>query len=197
MSTRTAHGGKKSNKKLIVYYENIKMSTSEIQFVEVNIVPCSGGKCKSQLQKLSDDISECEKNIIKAKERYHEVLILNLKKDAKIRQLEESLENAKFNKYSEILGETTIKLLKSLSSAPEQDSTFILTAMKGLYKDDFARLKTITYSGRKKEKIDVLQNLFTERLDTLPNSVERNGNFSKHVKNAILSINKSASRPAL
>lgn len=158
---------------------------------------CSGGKCQDRLQKLKDEISLYETKINEAKERYHEVLIINLKKDAVIYKLENSLQNSKFCKYVDFLGDKTIESLRLLSETQEKDSAFILNAMRGLYRENLSVLKKLTYSGRAKEKmpqdkIDILKNLFIERLDSQSNCIERNANIGKHIKNAIESINKTS-----
>lgn len=163
---------------------------------------CSGGKCQAQIQNLKDKISQYETKISEAKERYHECLIVNLKKDARLRQLEAPLE--KFVDFRNILSNEAIESLQSLNPAPVDDSTFILTALKVLYKDDLSRVKTKTYSGRghmkekiSPKKIEVLKKLFTERLECIQtNTNGQNANFGKHVKTAIESINKMSSRNA-
>lgn len=165
----------------------------------MHVVNCSGGKCQDHLQKLRDEILDYETKINATKEKYHEVLIVNLKKDAVMYKLEKDLENSKFMKYGDILGHQTVDSLKLLSNAPPKDSTFILIAMKGLYRNDLSLLKTMTYSGRTKEKmpqekIDILKNLFIERLEAESDCVERNANFGKHIKSAIESINKMSNR---
>lgn len=161
---------------------------------------CSGGECQNRTQEIRDEISDYETKIHEAKERYHEVLILNLKKDAVMWQLEKDFAKLKFSKYRDILGEKSIESLRVISIAPQHDSKFILTAMKGLYRDDLSLLKTTTYSGRTKEKmpkekIDILKNLFNERLESQSDFVVRNLNFGKHVKTAIENINSTSNRP--
>lgn len=170
------------------------------QYEIIEILQCSGTECQAKLQKIRDMLSECESKIAAAKEKYHQALVDNLKKDVLIRQLEAALQKSKYDEFHEIFGDEIIERLRLLSSDPEKDSTFIRTAMEGLYKDDFSRLKTMSYSGyrTKKQKmpqadIDVLRKLFILRLEHQNNYVDRLANFTKHIKNGIENISKKTS----
>lgn len=147
---------------------------------------------------MREALSECEKKIKEAKEQYHQALIINLKKDAVIRQLKENLKKSKFDKYRESLGDDTIVELDSLSTSCDKDSTFVATILKALYKNNLLALKTMTYSGRGTNKqklpqkdIDILKIVFTERLNGQTDFDKRNANLSKHIKAAIESVNKT------
>lgn len=135
-----------------------------------------------------------------ASKQYHETLVLNLKKDLQIRQLKQKLNNNRFNAFNEVLSPSTIEELRLLADIPEKDSTFVLMAMKDLYREDLNHLKCKTYSGRKKEaltpeKVDVIKKMFIERVDAVEknskNINDRKSKFSKHVKGALQNINRT------
>lgn len=130
-----------------------------------------------------------------AKKKYHEVLVSNLKKDFQIEQMKEQLTKYSFNELRGTLKDETIDTLKALEDSQKKDSTFVLTAIKDLYSNDLLRLKNKTYSGRKKEpitpeKLKVLRDLFTVRMNSIPNNRERQTNFGRCIKAAIENINR-------
>lgn len=171
----------------------------EIEYLDVEIMQCNGGMCQSRIQEIKSELLGCERKIKEAKEQYHQSLIINLKKDAVIRQLEQNLKKLKFIKFRDVLGDETIESLNALSNSAETDSKFITIALRALYQENLLTLKKITYSGRglDKEKlpqkdVELLKNIFFERLTGQTDLINRNNNFGKLVKTAIESINKAA-----
>lgn len=157
---------------------------------------CSNEKCCTEIQCLKFDISKVEKQISAAKDKYHKSLVLNLKKDIMIDELEKQLASATKLEFEEFFSQGMITTLRSINGIKKKDSNFILTAVKDMYRDDVHRLKGKTFSGRTKEKMTpkkvvVLKALFKERLKNLPDSDERMKNFGKCVKAAIENINNT------
>lgn len=109
--------------------------------------------------------------------------------------MKEQLTKYTFNEFRGTLKDETIDTLKALDDSQKKDSTFVLTAIKDLYSNDLLRLKNKTYSGRKKEpitpeKLKVLRDLFTVRMNSIPNNRERQTNFGRCIKAAIENINR-------
>lgn len=139
------------------------------------------------------------------KQKYQAALIENLKKDLILHKL---LNQEAENEFVEFTGQFPAKTLMelcSLDKAEKNDSSFILTAVRGLYSNDLTQLKNKTYSGYSKtntkecispEKIKCLRDIFEKRLELIELSDifvddARKNKFPKHVKNAIVTINKS------
>lgn len=159
---------------------------------------CTNGKCDTEIQSLSKQISDLEKEVIKAKELYHESLCSNLKKDLMIEQLEAELELLKYGSFRNDFSEEVITALKLIEDSEQKDTAFIQTAMKYLYRDNLEQLKGKTYSGRTKEavspkKVEILTKLFNERIRHLndQDKANRKRYLGRAIKNAIENINKS------
>lgn len=160
---------------------------------------CSSSQCKTEIQRLKQEIQECNEQIQSSTKLYHDTLILNLKKDLIIRELKSNAMDTRFSEFHDLFPATIIEELKSLPDAPEKDSMFVLKAVKGLYGNDLSRLKSKTYSGRRKEpltpkKLHVLSKLYMKRIDYAEkneaNVAIRKSNFGKLVKTAIETINR-------
>lgn len=173
----------------------------EVIFVDVvnEDIECINETCHNEITNLQQRISECESKISKSKEMYHKALVQNLKKDLILEELETQLKKSQYAEFSDILSDDTIATLRSINDSYNKDSTFILTAMKHLYRNEMPRLKSITFSGRvgsnkvqmSPKKKQTLKELFTERVKNLADPVDRMKNFGKHVKDAIYNINKA------
>lgn len=170
-----------------------------IEILDVSLsvdVECSNSTCHTEISKLQEEVKASEGRIQEAKKKYHGMLAQNLKKDIQINQLEN--ETKHYNKFRANISAKTISKLNSFDSSVSKDSLFISTVVKDLYKNDLSKLKERTYSGRVNtkcpkhpitpEKKKVLMNLFRERVG---NSDIRMKNLSKHVKQAIETINRT------
>lgn len=145
---------------------------------------------------LRNQIKNIESEIQTAKNRYHEILVMNLKKDIQIEKLKEKLANSKYRKFREVLSESTIDNLTKMDDSQKKDRVFILAAVRDLYSSNLSRLKEITYSGRTKnpmspQKKKILNELFQIRLENASDSSERLRSFGECIKSAIININHS------
>lgn len=157
---------------------------------------CSNDVCHSEILQIEQRIRDCKQKIEKSKQKYHETLVLNLKKDLIIEQLKKQLQSVQYDEFRGIISDTAVEQLRKINDSQKKDSLFILTALKDLYRNDLTRLKHITYSGRTKEpmtpeKKKNLKDLFTERLKNSIDATDRLDNFGKYVKTAIENTNKT------
>lgn len=140
------------------------------------------------------------------KQKYQHALIENLKKDIILHDLTNQRNRTKFENFNGVFPNETISSLRSLDSKKECDSSFVLTAVRGLYRENLERLKNKSYSGISKnktkealtpEKLKCLRSVYEERLNYIENDVdtseimERKGKFAKHVKTALETINSN------
>lgn len=123
----------------------------------------------------------------------------NLKKDIILNDLQKTKKDEGFNDFHEKFSIGTLKLLQTFGPEQKEDSSFILAAVRGLYQNNLAALKTKSFSGNSlnnnkqalsPEKLKILNDLYERRLSALESGDKRKKLFSKHIKNAIASINK-------
>lgn len=157
---------------------------------------CINNKCKSEIHALEIEHDKLQAEIRNGQIKYHEILISNLKKDFEIRSLKEKLKDNRFHEFSKMLSSETIDELKSINSAENKDSNFVLKVVRDLYKNDLLKLKNKSYSGQRTkkqpmtpEKVNIIKTVFSKRVQTLENGEERNKNLSKLIKSAIETIN--------
>lgn len=162
---------------------------------------CTSSSCHTEIAQLEQEIYNSEKRIQDAKKKYHELLVLNLKKDIRINELEKNMKQ--YNEFRGAISDKTIGVLSSIDNSKSKDSFFLLTAVKDLYQKDLLKLKQRTYSGQKRttaktskdpitpEKRNLLKELFRQRMKEIPNSENRMKNFATHVKQAIENINRT------
>lgn len=169
-----------------------------------DIMVCNNISCHTELDSIKTQISECERKINEGKERYHQLLILNLKKDVVIEELKQKLANSIYENFIDVLSRESISKLRALSNEQKDDSTFVLSIVADLYKDDLFRLQNKSFSGSKKttsmtpHKVDTIQKLFDERMDfiekSIPVTLDQKSNVGKHIKSAIENINRKVNR---
>lgn len=162
----------------------------------VEDVECSDETCHMTIDDLENQIKNTETEIQVAKNRYHEVLVMNLKKDIQIEKLKEKLEHSKYKKFLEVLSESTINSLTKMDDNQKKDRGFISVAVRDLYSSNLSRLKEITYSGRSKnpmspQKKKILHELFQLRLENASDGSERLRKLGDCIKSAIININHS------
>lgn len=175
-----------------------------IEIVNVSISEddeCSSSACHTEIAQLQKEIYDSEKRIRDAKTKYHELLVLNLKKDIRINQLNKHM--ADYNPFRGTISDKTIDILSSIDNSKSKDSVFVLTVVKNLYEKELPKLKERTFSGQKRttaktskepitpEKKNVLENLFRQRISNEPDNESRMKDFAKYVKQAIDNINKT------
>lgn len=156
--------------------------------------------CKQEIEYLQAKINSLTLESDELKQKYKQLLIVNLEKDVKIRNLKKELLTAKFSKFKEKISESCFSSLQIIGNSVPEDSTFICCVINDLY--DITTLKNLTLSGRSKtggkveishEKRDILEEIFSQRLDYMPrqevNEFRRN-NLNKLIRNAIDNANK-------
>lgn len=176
-----------------------RILSANIEFVE----DCQNEACRKETEDLSNEIDKHIKEIEDAKKQYLVLLVENLQKDVIIERLREG--KPRFEEFQHVFSPETLKLLLMLGNTAKEDSTFVLHAIRDLFKDNLDSLKNVSYTGRSKDESktemsqavkNVLQNIFDERmlyLEEIEESKvkERKAKLVTHIKNAINSINKA------
>lgn len=148
--------------------------------------------CCEEVNDLKEKINNLLLKSEKLKTEYKKLLIVNLEKDVKIRNLKKELEKNKFLEFKVKLSEDCLSELEIIGNSVVEDSTFVSCIIADLY--DLSTLKNLTLSGRGEtveistEKREVLEAVFSRRLAYVPreevNDFRRN-NLSKLIRNAI------------
>lgn len=172
---------------------------------EMDIVEnCENESCIDDIDQIEAEIAKCMATYQEKKQQYQDALIDNLKKDLILHKILNRETENNFDEFDDRFPTDTLNKLRSIDKTEKCDSSFILTALRGLYIHDLAALKNKTYSGISKttskepitpKKMEYLKEIFEKRLgyiqeDCVVND-ERKKKFPKHVKNAIESINKA------
>lgn len=155
--------------------------------------------CSREAEIMEAEIALIEKRITEGRKEYHDMLVQNLKKDHEIQELEERIGSCtKYSSSEKYFSDDSMDELRSIGMTEMEDSKFILSAIRGLYKSRLEVLKNKNLSGRSKlqskepvtpEKMDILRNLLLERIDNVENP-KRENNLKKMVKTAIETINE-------
>lgn len=151
--------------------------------------------CQSETIALKQKLEKLESETRKLKQEYQQLLIENLQKDVTIKNLKEKLEQHKYGDFKGIFSDTCLDGLRTYGNSQIEDSRFIGSAMRDLYRDDVDALKKKTLSGRSKnaqksaispKKMKILKQLFDKRM-SLVGEVDdlRKNNLSKLIRNAI------------
>lgn len=151
--------------------------------------------CEKEINGLREKINNLAIKSDELKNEYKKLLIDNLEKDVKIRNLKKELEEKKFWVFKGKLSENCLSELEVIGKSVAEDSTFVCCVINDLY--DLSTLKNVTLSGRSKasntveistEKRDILEATFLRRLTFVPreevNEIRRN-NLNKLIRNAI------------
>lgn len=183
---------------------------------KIHIEPNRNGHIESidhddEIRILSGKIRSLEKDLKHAKILLRKASDLNLQKDLEIKCLKEKLKKNCLNeKKSEILfgkfeyrfEKEELKKIRSIRAGQRNDSTFVLSILKCLYKNEEAKLseRRVTdrkYGGTKKnelsaEKKEIMREMLEERvLDELDEQrdqdevTNRLKQLNKHMRNAL------------
>lgn len=112
-----------------------------------------------------------------------------------------------YENFKENFSANVLAILRSIDHSSSSDSTFILTCVRFLYKNDLDRLKNISVTGRirkneQKEKMspqkqDLIRAIFDERLDAVVSEtkerLQRAKKLNHHIKRAIFNANSKQS----
>lgn len=183
---------------IIICFFYLDLYVAQILSASVELSDDRCTKCETEMEQLRNQVSLLNEKVSSSSKVYLEILVSNLKKDLKIKELREKLIANPFDEFVGILPSATVFQLNKVGGEAKNDSNFILKAMRGIYGEDLSRLENKTYSGRRKEaltpeKRDMMKNLFDKRIDLHERDSEnvsvRKKCFAKHVKNAIATIN--------
>lgn len=153
------------------------------------------GCCEEEKENLKTEINRlvCESNELK--EKYKKLLILNIEKDVRIRDLKKEVERNRFTLFTGQLSEFCLNKLETIGNSVSEDSIFVCSVVNDLF--DPSTLKNLTLSGRSKsgakneiakDKKDLLEEIFKQRLAHVPRqevNEARQNNLSKLIRNAI------------
>lgn len=119
---------------------------------------CSNLDCRNEIQLLEDDIRQLKAKLKETKEKYHTSLVENLKKDVEINYLSEKVKNLT-DELGIYFNSKFQDEMFSLSSSERDDSTFVLMAIRHLFRDKIGSLSNYSMSGRSKSGA---KNIFPE-----------------------------------
>lgn len=160
------------------------------------------------MEELKEKYRVSENNLKIAKSLLRKTSDLNLEKDLKIIQMTSKSEknnssDVLYEQYSNHFDSHDMLKIRSIKPGIQQDSAFILTIMKSLYKNDVEKLKDRSATGRKfkgikkheitLEKKEILENMLIQRvkselhdkLGTTKNFLKRIGRFNTLLRYAI------------
>lgn len=105
-----------------------------------------------------------------------------------------------FTKFKNKFNDNELATLRSIDSKISSDSSFILTCIRYLYKNDMNRLNNISVTGRSRiknnqkvqmspEKREIIAEIYKERLGSLNinenENIQRQKQVNEHIKRAI------------
>lgn len=136
---------------------------------------CSNENCELEIQSLKDEIGQCKAKLKETKDKYHAALVQNLKKDIEIEDLSKKAEQ--ITDELEIFFDTkTQKKMLLVSSSERDDSTYILMAVRYLFRDKIDSLSNYSISGRSKsgakeifpeKEAEIIRKIFEKRMASL------------------------------
>lgn len=155
----------------------------------------SRGCCQGEIDLLNQNLQYLLEKQKQLKNKYHELLVENIKKDIIINDLKEKIESEKINHYSGVLSSNCVQKLKIIDKSKKKDSTFIKCIINELYSKEELKKKTV--HGKSKdskktpispEKKKLLKKLLEERLQDVDDEEERElrrSCLNKLIRNAI------------
>lgn len=157
--------------------------------------------CQEEFAELEHQLDEINVKLKEKKDVYQKALVENLKKDLQIGELEKKIESSLYSEFKPYFSEYNLNRLRHTDISSKFDSKFISIAMDGLYSGNPDILSKKTVSGRSNnnkkeavspEKKEILENLFSKRLDKVPAKEcnERSRNLNKLIKNKIDNVAK-------
>lgn len=131
--------------------------------------------CKEEIDDLIQKINNCALKSNNLKQEYKQLLIQNLEKDVKIKNLKKQLASQKFSIFKDKLSDSCLCHLEAIGNDISAGSTFVSCVLNNLY--DLSTLQKLTLSGASKatdtiqisrEKRDILEEIFQVRLTYIP-----------------------------
>lgn len=181
---------------------------------------CDNQKCVENKTELADKL----KTIKAKRDQVTNALKIGIeilkKKSDKINYLKSQLHKSSGQSTTSELTHSRFKdnfppdilaILRSIDGKTMSDSSFVLTCVRSLYKDNLDRLKNISVTGRickneRKQKMSpqkqkVLKDIFEERLNALVSTgnekLQRAKKINEHIKRAIFNANSKQSQLAV
>lgn len=214
----------KQNKKITDFFlksktiENVGISETRTNVRQKFYQECAKTNCqrpecvskKAELTEKFENLKEKRSDIAKAIQMVSNMIE---KKENKIKILKSKLEesgclclptdiNKVFKRFEDSFPESGLAQLRSVDGNWKYDSTFILIALRLLYKNDLTRLKIISITGRSRnktekiamspQKVQTLNDIFKERLDALnlgeDETTKRSKRLNYHINSAIHNV---------
>lgn len=157
--------------------------------------------CASEIEAVEKEIASIEKECKLLRQKYHDKLVENLKKDVEIEQMELQIQDkSDYADFTEHFSDDSMKNIRSLGLTEASDSKFVLAVVRGLYENRLEVLQNKNLSGRSKlankepmtpEKMGIIKDIFSKRTNGSNESDKRRQNLRKMVKSAIETINKT------
>lgn len=193
----------KNNRKITQFFKNTKNTQNEtesstepknstnsnnfyVECVEIDEQTCVENDCVEKKNALELKLKNSQKKLEQIKSAVELCGAVLAKKRKKIEILEAQLgpkqnrveiEENLFQKFTTDFTETGLAQLRSIDGCVSNDSTFMLFAVRDIYRNNLDRLGHISVTGRtragiKKEKMSpakhsALKNIFTDRLEAL------------------------------
>lgn len=165
-------------------------------------IMAAGNCCQEEITELERELNEITNKLKTRKDDYHKALIVNMKNDIKIIDLEEKIDAQSFCEFKQFFSNETLNALQRIDKSQNSDSKFISVAVDGLYNGNMDILTKKTVSGRSNkkdkeaitpEKKKILENLFNKRLIKLrpKEYIERSAQLTKLIRNTIDTVNKT------
>lgn len=164
---------------------------------------CSDNSFKHKMEAMEIEIASLEGEVKIKRGKYYEMLLENVKKDFEIDELEKNIQQEKnktvYADFAKYFSSNWMNTLRSFDRTENEDSKFILSAVRGLYENSLEVLKSKNISGRSKdnskqpvtpEKIGILRDLLKERVANDQDSAEREKKLNNLIKTSIETINK-------
>lgn len=125
---------------------------------------------------------------------YRNLLIKNLEKDLKIKELKNKIVSKKYINFEEKLSNECIKKLRNIDDIEKDDTKFVSVILNELYEVKILKCKTISGRSQNSEKTALtpekkllLDQIFSERLQNFTASEQdkRKQNLSKIIRQTI------------
>lgn len=119
---------------------------SNIVFAET----CQNQACIEEIESLENEIACCVSKQKEIKRQLLTALNENLKKDYIIDSLTQQKIGERFDEFKDKFDSMTMQSLRDIGETEKEDSTFVLTSVRGMYADNLSMIANKTYSGMSK-----------------------------------------------
>lgn len=223
LTTAQKTGGVSNSEEVLVpVFESSGVSDDfyENCFIEQTI-ECQNLYCFGEKQRLQSKLLELRTKLAEHKQYVSIGLQICEKKKLQISNLEKRIADSQkkpvtppvpqsttktaellFSHFSDSFNTDELAVLRSIDSNKSSDSTFVLNAVRSLYKTNLERVSAISVTGRVRgkepkermtpKKLETVENIFHERLKSLgldsTDYTQRSKRVKTHIKNAFTNI---------